>query len=179
MELKRNLETNQISIVDNEEILLETGKIGAEFVIYLYTEKEIIITKELDEYLYINLKQILENKYVFHSSNLSYKNNDTIVWFSDQYCDIEKQEQTDRVNRLIIKKIDNQIKISFENPFYRKYDIKRKQNIIAFSPSGNGLYSKNINSGLTFQDDIVSAFYKTIIYQYDNNRKVLNKKRKR
>lgn len=179
MELKRNLETKQIFLVDNENILLQTGKIGAEFIIYLYTDTEITITKELDEYLYMNLKQILENEYIFHESNLSYKKNDTIIWFSEQYCDIEDKEQTDRVNRLIIKNIDNQIKISFENPYCKKYSIKRKQNIIVFSPCGNGLYSKNINTGLTFQDDIVYAFYKTLIYQYDNNGKALNKKRKR
>ena len=178
MEIKRNLETKQIHIIDNEQILLETDYIGGEFIIRICTTNTIVITKELDEYLYINLKQMLENKYLFNNNNLSYQKDNTIVWFSDQYCDIEDIEQTDRINRLIIKQDENQIEINVINPFCKKYDIQKKHNVISFSPCGNGFYSKNINTNLTFQDDIVDVFYKTLIYQC-NDKKVLNKKRKR
>ena len=177
MEIKRNLETKQLYIVDNNTILLETNYIGAEFIIGIYTNKQIIITKELDEYLYINLKQLLENEYIFNNDNLSYKKDNTIIWFSDQYCDTEDKEQTDKINRLIITKEENKIKINTINPFCEKNNIKKKHNFIAFSPCGNGFYTKNINTGLTFQDDIVDAFYKTIMYQH-NDTKFLCKKRK-
>lgn len=179
MELKRNLETKQIYIVDNNQILLETDHIGGEFIILLYTNKPIIITKELDEYIYMNLNQILENEYIFNNNNLSYKKDNIIVWFSDQYCDIENKEETDKINRLIIEKKNNQIQISYDNPFFKQYGINRTSNCIAFSPCGNGFFSKNLNTGLTFQDDIVWAFYKTLICKYDNNKnkKVLNRKK--
>ena len=179
MEIKRNFETKQIYITDNNKILLSTDHIGAEFIISISTDNPIIITKELDECLYLNLKQILENEYLFNNNNLSYQKDNVIVWFSDQYCDIEDQEQTDKVNRLILEKEENQIKISVTNPYYKKNNIKKSYSIIAFSPCGNGFSSKNINTGQTFQDDIVWTFYKTLMYQYDNNNKSLNKKRKR
>lgn len=176
MKIIRNLETNQIYIVENEQILLETNHIGAEFIIGIYTTNPIIITKELDEYLYINLKQILENKYLFNNNNLSYQKDNIIVWFSDQYCDIEDEEQTYKTNRLMIKKEENQIQINIINPFCKKHNIKNKYNIIAFSPCGNGFYSKNVNTNLTFQDDIIDAFYKILMYK-DSNKICLYKKR--
>ena len=178
MEIKRNLETKQVYITNDEQILLETNHIGAEFIISISTDNPIIITKELDEYLYLNLKQILENKYLFNNNNLSYQKDNIIVWFSDQYCDIEDIDQTDKINRLVIKQEENQIQISIINPFYKKYNIQKKYNVIAFSPCGNGFYSKNIETRMTFQDDIIDVFHKTLIYQY-NDKKVLNKKRKR
>lgn len=165
MEVKRDLENKKIYIIDNGQIVLQTGRVGAEFAIYLYTESPIIITKELDECLYTNLNQLLENEYVFASNGLSYKKDNKIVWFSDGYCDIEDEEEKSRVSRLIIENIDNQIKISYSNTFYEKHNIKRDA-IIAFSPAGNGFYSKNIDTGLSFQDDIIMAFYKTINREY-------------
>ena len=177
MKIIRNLETNQIYIVENEQIILETNHIGAEFIIGIYTTNPIIISKELDEYLYLNLKQILENEYIFNNNNLSYQKDNIIVWFSDQYCDIEDKEQTDKINRLILKLEENQIQINIINPFYKKHNIKKKYNIIAFSPCGNGFYSKNINTNLTFQDDIIDAFYKTLIYK-DGNKSIFKKKKK-
>lgn len=165
MELKRDLNNKKIYIIDNEQILLKTGRVGAEFAIYLYTKTPIVITKELDECLYLNLKSLLENNYVFNNEPLSYQTDNKIVWFSDGYCDMEDEEETNRVSRLIIENIDNQIQLSYENPFYEKYNIKR-DGAIAFSPAGNGFYSRNINTGLSFQDDIFMAFYKTLIKDY-------------
>ena len=175
MEIKRDLENKNIYIIDNEQVLLHTGKLGAEFAIYLYTKNPIIITKELDECLYTNLNQLLENEYVFASNGLSYKKDNKIVWFSDGYCDMEDEEEKSRVSRLIIENIDNQIKISYSNQFYEKHNINRDA-IIAFSPAGNGFYSKNIDTGLSFQDDIIMAFYKTIKHEYSETK---IKKRKR
>lgn len=166
MELKRNFEAQKIYLVEDEKVLLETGYIGAEFFISLSTEKPLVITKELDEYLYANLEQILANEYVFDSHCLSYKNANKIVWFSDQYCDPEDENQTNMINRLILEKMNGIIKINFENPFLKKYNIKRNGNIIAFSVCGNGFYSKNVNTGLTFQDDIVIAFSNTLKCKY-------------
>lgn len=165
MEVKRDIQNKKIYLIDNDEILLETGKLGEEFIIHFHTKNKVIITKELDECLYLNLKGLLENNYFFRHSELSYQIDNKIVWFSDCYCDIEDEEERSRVSRLIIENIDNQIQISYTNPFYEKYNIDRDA-IIAFSPAGNGFYSRNEKTGLSFQDDIVWAFYKTLIKDY-------------
>ena len=171
MKLIRNTNNNKLYIINDEKTLLETGRVGAEFVIYLYTKNKIIITKELDEYLYSNLSELLENKYIFANNNLSYQIDNKIVWFSDGYCSVEDKEETDKVSRLIIEKKDNEINISYSNPFYERYEIERDP-VIAFSPAGNGFYSINIKTGLSFQDDIIIAFYKT----YTKEKNKLKKK---
>ena len=38
MEIKRDVQNRKLYIVDNDEILLKTGKLGAEFIIYFYTK---------------------------------------------------------------------------------------------------------------------------------------------
>ena len=175
MEIKRDVQNRKICIVDNEEILLQTGKLGADFIIHFYTKNKVIITKELDEYLYLNLKDLLENNYFFRHSDLSYQKDNKIVWFSDCYCNIEDEEERSTISRLIIEYIDDKIQMSYENPFYEKYNINR-DGVIAFSPAGNGFYSRNEKTGLTFQDDIVWAFYQTLVKEYVKTKKRVRKR---
>jgi len=175
MEIKRDIQNRKLYIVDNEQILLHTVKLGAEFIIHFYTKNKVVITKELDEYLYLNLKKLLENKYFFNNTPLSYQKDNKIVWFSDCYCNIEDEEERSRISRLIIEYTDNQIELSYENPFYAKYNIKR-DGVIAFSPAGNGFYSRNEKTGLTFQDDIVWAFYQTLVKEYVKSKKRVRKR---
>lgn len=174
MEIKRDIKNKKLYIIDNGKVLLQTGKLGAEFIIHFYTKNKVVITKELDECLYLNLKELLENNYFFRHSNLSYQKDNKIVWFSDCYCNIEDKEEKSRISRLIIENIDDQIHLSYENPFYEKYNINR-DGVIAFSPAGNGFYSRNEKTGLTFQDDIVWAFYKTLINDYVKPKKKIKK----
>ena len=174
MELKRDIQNRKLYIIDNEEVLLQTGKLGADFVIHFYTKNKVIITKEIDEHLYLNLKELLENNYYFRHNDLSYQIDNKIVWFSDCYCNIEDEEERESVSRLIIERIDNQIELSYENPFYEKYNINR-DGVIAFSPAGNGFYSRNEKTGLTFQDDVVWAFYKTIVKESVKQKKRIKK----
>ena len=175
MEIKRDVQNKKLYIVVNDEILLKTGRLGAEFIIHFYTKNKVIITKELDEYLYLNLKGLLENNYFFNNAPLSYQTDNKIVWFSDGYCDMEDEEEISRISRLIIEYTDNQIELSYENPFYEKYNING-DGVIAFSPAGNGFYSRNEKTGLTFQDDIKSSFYKTIIKEYVKPKKRIRKR---
>lgn len=158
MELIRDLEKRKIYLVENDKTLLETGRCGAEFSLCLSGDEPIIISKEVDESLYINLKQILENKYAFYNHGFSYQEENKIVWFSDQYCDMEDLEETDRVNRLILEDLGEQIKISCQKPYDINHGIKSSEYFVAFSPCGNGFMSRNLNTDLTFQDDIIQAF---------------------
>lgn len=162
MKLKRCLENNKLYILDDKgNKLLETGIIGAEFVLIIYTREPISITKELDKALYENLINIFANKYVFYNS-LCFKNEKKILWISDQSFDADDEDQIEKINRLIIEKKDKQIKLSAKNIFMQKLGIPIKTFTIAFSPAGNGHYSKNIETGLSFQDDIIIAFNKIL-----------------
>ena len=174
MEIKRDVQNRKLYIVDNDERLLKTGKLGADFVIHFYTKNKVVITKELDEYLYLNLKGLLENNYFFRHSDLSYQTDNKIVWFSDCYCNIEDEEERSMISRLIIEYIDNRIELSYENPFYEKYNMNG-DGVIAFSPAGNGFYSRNEKTGLTFQDDVVWAFYQTLVKEYVKPKKRVRK----
>ena len=175
MEIKRDSRNRKLYIIDNDEILLQTGKLGADFVIHFYKKNKVVITKELDEYLYLNLKGLLKNNYFFNNDPLSYQTDNKIVWFSDCYCNIEDEEERSRISRLIIEYVDNQIELSYENPFYEKYNIKR-DGVIAFSPAGNGFYSRNMKTDLSFQDDIIMAFNKTMMCEYIKTKRKTRKK---
>ncbi len=104
MKLERCLQKGKIYLFnDDGNTILETGIIGVEFVIAIYTDKPITITKELDKSLYENLNSLFENEYIFYR-NLSFKDKNTITWVSDQSYDIDDVEQIQKVNRLIFEK---------------------------------------------------------------------------
>lgn len=167
IEIKRDFESNKICLYDNGDMVFETGRVGAEFVLCLYTKNPIIITKDVDECLYMNLSGLFENEYFFANERLSSKTKDRIVWFSDGTCDIENPIEVDSVNRLIIDKFDDEIQISYVNPFCEKGGIKKSVAVIAFSPAGNGFVTKNIDTGLSFQDDVVLSFRRTLMHEVE------------
>ena len=160
MNLIRN-ENSRLELIDNnEEKLLELGFYADEFIFNFFTKTPITISEADDMFLYYNLKNIMDNDYDFQNK-LSSKKDNELIWFSDQYCNLDDKEETDRVNRLIIRNYDNKLVISFYNPYFEKNDIKRSSEIVAFSPGGNGQFSRNVATGMTFQDDVVIAFHNT------------------
>jgi len=107
----------------------------------------------------LNSKYIFDNKY-------SLQTEDSIVWFSDQYCDLDNEMATMKVNRLVIKRVNDKIYLSVFNPFFEKMGVKRSFYAVSLTPSGNGIYSENLDSGESFQNEIVCAYQKTL---YSNN----------
>ncbi len=171
----KDLENNILYLIDNNEKVLETGYIGAEFVITIYIDKPIIITEKVDKCLYGNLLKIMNNEYIFNNNGLSYKIKNEIRWFSDQGCNIENEEETNRIDRIVIKKLDNVIQVVCENPYYEKKGIKKSQSVIAFSPAGNGFYSRNLATDNTFQTDFIIAVYDSIAGKYPKNKIYIKK----
>lgn len=157
-----------------DKTLIEAEFIGGDFALIFNTDEPVIITKKNNKTLYNSLMIMMNSDYQFDNYGLSYKSENEICWFSDQYCDINDKVQTDKINRLHIKMFDSVIELSVENPFFKKNDIHSKTSTVAFAPSGNGFYSLNKKTGLTFQDDMVMAFNsliteksKTKIYTYE------------
>lgn len=159
MNLIRDKEMMKLRIVDDAGIiLLEFGFIVDEFICTFYTSDSVVISKSLDEVLYDCLQDIMSNKYYF-ANKLSKKNDNEIIWFSDQYCDLDNDNETDKINRLIVTKENDEFVLSIINPFLERMGIRKSGSVIAFSPAGNGAFSRNISTGSSFQDDIISVFH--------------------
>lgn len=155
MNLIRDKENSKIQLIDNYGIkLLELGFLADEFVFIFYTTTPIVLSESNDEFLYSYLQEIMDSKYDF-SNKFSRKKDNEIIWFSDQYCDLENENEITKINRLIIRKEENKFILSVYNPFFEKNRIRRSYSLIALSPAGNGSYNRNIMTGTSFQDDFI------------------------
>ena len=161
MELIRDLDNRKVRIIYNGELLLELGFTFDEFTYVFYTNEPILINNELDSDFFKSLNEIFDNDYYF-SHKYSEKKDDTIVWLSDGYANIEDEFDCSLINRLIIKRIDDKIYLSVFNPYFVENNLEKDFNVISFSPAGNGFLSKNLKNGASFQDDIINAFWKTL-----------------
>lgn len=157
-----NINQNRVEVIIDNSVLIEMFYIADEFV-WILNSKEIIVNKDND--FYDKLDSIMKNNYVFQNGIPSKKDDKMLVWLSDQYCNIEDEEELDKINRLIIKRKDNCFVISVFNPFFEKFNINKSSYMISFSPLFNGFYSRNVNSGISLQDDFC------LLYQ-----ELLNKK---
>lgn len=166
-----------INIDHNGKILIEANFVGADFVLIFHTATPVLITKESNNSLYSSLIKILNNDYEFDNNGLSYQRKNEICWFSDQYCNIEDETQTDKVSRLFIKESKSTVELSVSNPYLKENNIHGKNYIISFSPSGNGFYSRNKDTGTTFQDDIIVSF-KANNMKIENKNKIYSKTNK-
>lgn len=160
MEFVRDTETNQLILVDGDKKLFSLGFFYDEFLWSFYTSDSILITREVDEEFFAGLEKIMAGQYFFGNNGLSSLNNDKLVWLSDQCCDLEDVESTNKVSRLIIEKDNACYRISTYSPFFSKMNINRLETFIAFSPSGNGYYTQNKVTGSTFQDDIIMNLFR-------------------
>ena len=163
MYLERDRKNSQLSLIDKDEVLLSMSWFFDEFIWMINGINPIEITRDVDEILFNNLCNLLSNEYEFYTSNkLSNQRENRIEWLSDQAVDLEDDFATDAINRLIIEKVEDKIIITVLNPFCNKNGIIRRSYTVAFSPSGNGYMTKNVKSGMSFQDDIVSLFAHTM-----------------
>ena len=156
-----NVNGDRVEIFNNDDLVIEMFFIADEFV-WIINSNNIVIDKDNEFYNYIS--RIMNNNYVFQSGIPSMKSDFVLVWLSDQYCDIENSDELDRINRLVIEKYEDYFIIRVVNPFLEKMNINRKNYMISFSPLFNGYFSKNVDSGLSLQDDFC------IMYQNIRNK---------
>ena len=147
---------------DKDEELIEQQFYADEFIWIIKSKEPIILNRENNETFYDELDKIMDSEYVFQEGIPSFKTKHKLVWLSDQYCDLEDIESLSKVNRLVIEKNNDSFIIRVENPMLEKLKIKKRTNIIAFSPSYNGFFSQNVKTKTTFQDDIVHMFQKIL-----------------
>lgn len=151
-----NVNNEVIEYIVDDKIIIQMYYVGDEFVWILHS-KNIVINN--DSELYNELCNIMNNNYIFQDNIPSFKKFDMLVWLSDQYCDVDDIESINRVNRFIIKKLNDSFLISVSNPFCEENNINKNSYLVSFSPLFNGFYSRNLDSGLTLQDDFCMMYH--------------------
>lgn len=167
----RDNDSQAIRISTNTKTIFEMKFISDEFVCIISTDDKILVTKQLDQSFYDNLSSFMENRYVFNNQ-INKKTPTKLVWLSDQSGDLSNINETNLMNRLVIEKQDDNFLIYYQNPFFQSMGIKKASHLIAFSPGGNGYWSKNLETGISLQTEIVKMF-KNIL-----NNKTISSKRK-
>ena len=154
----------KISFYDNSNTaIMYIDYLADECVWYFNNNEVITITEDME--LFELLKSIMSQQYKFNDDKIlkSYKSNNKLIWYSDCYYNPDDEWSRNSVSYLTIEYIDGVFKLKCTKPLDNMIDIKEKSHVIAFSPFGNGKYTKNIDSGLTLQDDFVIMVYQELL----------------
>lgn len=149
--------------VDTNEMVMYIDYPTDECIWYFNNSELITITKDMD--LFELLKNIISQQYKFNEDEIlkSYKSDNKLIWYSDCYFNPDYEWSRNSVSYLTIEYIDGVFKLKCTKPLDNMIDRKEKSHVIAFSPLGNGKYTKNIESGLTLQDDFVIMVYQKLL----------------
>lgn len=140
----------------NEKMYIDHSK--DECILGIETSEKIIINE--DDELYSLLEDFMSQKYQFGNEYLqSSKTDNKLIWYSDCYYNPDDEYSVANVSCLNIEKVDNHYEIWATKELDKMLNRKTKCYGICFSPCGNGQYTKNIETGLTLQDDFVIMVY--------------------
>lgn len=130
---------------------------------YFHDSSEITITKDME--LFELLKALMSQQYEIDKNEIlySYKNNNKMIWYSDCYYNPDDEWSINSVSYLTIEYVNGVYKMKCTKPLDEIIDRKNKSHVIVFSPLGNGRYAKNIETGLTLQDDFVQQVYQKLL----------------
>lgn len=141
-----------------------------ECIFGINTSEKIIISKDME--LYPLLEEFMKQDYVFGNEELQNKKSDKkLIWYSDCYYNPDDELSISSVSCLNIEQKEDYFEIWCTKKINEILKRKTNRYVVAFSPCGNGNYSKNKESGLTLQDDFVTMIY----YNLMNKNKVLKK----
>ena len=128
-----------------------------------YSDDIITLTEDME--IFKSIKQLMLQQYVFNDDEIlrSYKDDNKLVWYSDCYYNPDDEWSRNNVSFLIIIYENPVIKLKCINPLDKIMDRKNRSHVIAFSPLGNGKYTKNVRTGMTLQDDFVVCVYQELL----------------
>ena len=154
-------ENNEIMYIDHST---------DECIWYFHSDNIINVTADMELY---NLLYIFMNNYYDFGDDIlqNYKDSNKLIWHSDCYYNPDDKWSIASVSCLNIERNDNCFKIWCTKKLDEMLDRPHKTYGICFSPAGNGKYSKNLNTGLTLQDDFVTCIYQPLL----NKSKVLKR----
>ena len=159
MKVIRDKKQGRLSFMEEDSPIMELSWFFDEFVWMVFSNEPVIITEDIDKVFYDNLCQLMNNNYKFYIDNkLSFKDKNKLQWLSDQCVDLEDVLETDRINRLVIERVNDSFVIRVYNPFLNKLGVRKSSYTISFSPAGNGYMVKNIDTDTNLQEDVVMLF---------------------
>lgn len=134
------------------------------------TNNVINITKDME--LYELLDDFMKNSYVFNDDVLqNYKDDNKLIWYSDCYYNPDDEWSVASVSCLNIERSNDEFNLWCSKKLDEMINRPNKSYVIAFSPLGNGKYSRNLNTEFTLQDDFAMGIYQPLL----NKNKVLKK----
>ena len=155
---------------DNNNLIMCLDYRIDDFVWYFNTNEVIKINEDMEIYSLID--EFMNEEYIFSDELLkSYKDKNKLIWYSDCYYNPDDEWSIASVSCINIVKKDSCFIIKCTKKLDEIIDRPHKTYGICFSPAGNGKYSKNLNTGLTLQDDFVTCIYQPLL----NKNKVLKK----
>lgn len=165
-------ENNKLLFIDDSgETIMSLCYMDDEFVWYFRNSNIIKVTSDMN--IYSGLEYIMNQDYEFSSEGLrNLKTRDKLIWYCDCYYNPNDELSIKRVSYLTIERKENAFYLKCIKPIYEELNITNRYHVIAFSPAGNGSYSKNINTGSTLQDDIAIKLYHNIKKEF-SKKKVL------
>ena len=160
---KKVNETKISFFVNNDDEIMYIDYSTDECIWYFSSSDVVTITKDMD--LFELLKDLMSQQYEFDNNEVltSYKDNNKLVWYSDCYYNPDDEWSINSVSYLTIDYEDGVFRIKCIKPLDEIIDRKNKSHVIGFSPLGNGRYAKNIETGLTLQDDFIKQVYQKLL----------------
>ena len=154
----------KVSFFDNSDNEIMYIDYPTDECIWYFNNSEVItITKDME--LFELLKALMSQQYEIDKNEIlySYKNNNKMIWYSDCYYNPDDEWSINSVSYLTIEYVNGVYKMKCTKPLDEIIDRKNKSHVIVFSPLGNGRYAKNIETGLTLQDDFVQQVYQKLL----------------
>lgn len=174
--MKKIIEDKTIYFYDDENTLLMYIDHRVDDCIWYFASDNKICIFENTE-LYHLLNEFMDSNYTFSDEVLkNYKDENTLVWYSDCYYNPDDEWSIASVSSLTIKRVSKGFVLIPAKQIDELIDRKNKTYGICFSPAGNGKYSKNAITGLTLQDDFIFKVYqplmkKQIVLNLSNTKK--------
>ena len=169
--MNKIIENKTVYFYNDENLIMYFDYSRDDCIWYFNTNEIIKITEDMELYSLIN--NFMNMDYIFDDQLLkNYKDKNKLIWYSDCYYNPDDQWSVDSVSCLNIQRIDNYFNVWCTKKLDERINRKAKTYCIAFAPLMNGVYSRNINTGLTLQDDFVTHIYQPL---FKNKTKVLKK----
>ena len=163
--MKKVIKESRIEFWDEEtnKIIMYIDYSTDECIWYFSDSNEITITNDME--LFEPIKELMSQQYIFNDDGVlkDCKDNNKLIWYSDCYYNPDNEWSRDSVSYLTIECIDGGFTLKCIKPLDNMIDRASSLHVIAFSPLGNGKYTKNIESGLTLQDDFVINVYQKLL----------------
>ena len=157
--MEKIINGTRISFCMNGVEKMEMGFYGDEFVWFFRDSDVVSVTKDME--LYHLLDHLLSQKYTFSNSTLlrDYPDSDRILWYSDCYYNPDDDLSVKGISFLTIRRAKEEIQLFCTKPLDEIIKREKKYHAISFSTGGNGKFSRNHETGATFQDDFVQNVY--------------------